>query len=320
MPTPPSVLSALLAPGCCAPLALILVAPAGAQSDGAIEFPIRYDVGDRWRIVAERNISEVANGQEMSAHATISSTYELNEADDYGYSATWIIEEVEVSGDGSVGYAISPEDLIGEPIEYSASADGAPLEIVNWDEVLDSLLEDVDRQLSSSREEIARQAAREVITSWGPELGAQLILKDAFGISLCQGLRLEPNIPQTYETVLPNPFGGEAIAATGEYVLTSIDSDANIAEIHWRLFFDPDSAMQILEESLQGVVDGVEGGSSSDDLSLEGVAFDRQDSAVCLVDTESGNVVKITHHTSILVANNSREEVATIERRAVSPR
>ncbi|MDJ0909304.1 MAG: hypothetical protein QNI99_08915 [Woeseiaceae bacterium] len=283
--------------------AIVLAASSSAASaQDAQDLPLRVKSGDRLAIEYSHERHE--NGQAKTGN--IVAEILIGDVSDDGFAATWTTQSVEV--DGYLIDANSPEAadiLLGVPIKYVASLDGAPIRISDRDRLLETML---NGPLFAQQPEEATESLRALMNSMSDDSLAALFLQVPTYMSLCQGMRLIPGEPFEYTAEVQSPVGGEPADAVVSYMLETFDRQSGQAHIEYRSELDPEGAKQMVLTLLEQIDTGFE----PDQSEIDAVTIERKDTASCDIDIESGWVESMTVQSVRKVAGQFRSETFVI--------
>ena len=278
---------------------ILLLASSGTVSgQDPVDLPLVVHSGDR--LLIEYSHERNDNGQAKTGH--IVAEIAIRDVGDDGFRATWTTSSVDVGGariDTS-----SPQAgafLLGVPIEYMADSDGSPVRIEDKNQLLDSLLE---MPLISSGNSETVASMRSLFESMSEEALAQLFLKVPSHMALCQGTSLSPGELNEGVAQVPSPFGSAPVDAVVSYSLRAFDAQRAKAQIEYRLSLDPAGAKKLAIELL----DQIDSPNKPSQSEIEGLSIERNDSASCEVNAESGWVESVRFVTEHKVLDQFKSE------------
>jgi hypothetical protein len=237
----------------------LAVAAAGrdcARAEESLELPMSWNKGDvrHYELVKSRKKTGAAQRAiDSTTHTPL--VVEVLAADEEEFLIAWTLGETKFTGaaQGNLLAQKVANMMTGMKVTMRVNREGNVQEVVNWQEIRDlvakflNLMSDelkktgmdersvrtITAQVSaafSTKEQIRERCTRE----------AQMFFLPTGGGYSTDGRK--------YEDRLPNPLGGEPIPASAEFVLKSVDRNANTATILWKQAADPAEARRILIE------------------------------------------------------------------------
>lgn len=292
---------------------LLIASASRVYAQDVIELPLRVQSGDLLQINYTHERSD--NGQSNSAN--IVGEILIGDVDEDNFRATWTTISMEVGG-----YLIdanSPEAptlMLGIPMRYLADVDGTPIRVENKDELMDMM---IDLLIEISGEDSVNLAAidqtRALFDSMSDEALATAFLKAPTYLAVCQGAELELGQVNEAEVEIPSPIGGAPVSALVTYSLASIDEQEGRAQIEYRSILDPEGAERLVRDLLAQVA-GPEGIPEDE---LAGLSIERNDSASCEVNIETGLTESVTFVTETKALDQHRTETFVISAVHSSP-
>ena len=293
---------------------VLMGSAAAVHAQDVIELPLILQPGDRLEISYshERNDSGQVNGTNIVGESLIGNV------DQDGFRATWTTISMEVGGqviDSS--HPEAPALMLGIPIGYMADADGMPIRIDDRQEFLDLTMAAVAANRGGEvvdQEAIAR--TRALFDSMDDETLAAAFVTVPKYLAICQGTALEPGQPNTVEVEAPSPVGTAPVRAVVSYLLKEIDEVEGTAQVEYRSILDPAGTEQLVKDFLAQLV----GPEEIPESEFEGMSIERNDSASCEVNLESGVAESVTYVTETKVLDQSRTETLVFSVVHSSPR
>ncbi len=251
--------------GACAMLTL-LNAPVFAAS---IDIMPGLQEGDRFGWDYRRETVQQRQGKITKQGASVTPvTAKVIEASATGYVLEWRYGDTRFL-DAAQAKAMAQQDMqwIAElsktlRFELQLAPDGQFVQLRNYDEVrpaIDRMIEQVlatlakERQASPDEAQQVGEMMRGMFAT--RERVETLLLKDVRLLLFPFGMSLDSKAPLTYETALPNPFGGESLTAQGTITLASVDAKRKLATLKIDQKLSPDSVPRILNALLQKLGD-----------------------------------------------------------------
>jgi hypothetical protein len=268
----------------------------GAQDN--IDLPLYVDSGDR--LLIDYSLVHTNNGK--SSTGKVSAEIVVGSINDESFLATWTTHKVEIGG--KVIDSNSPQAssfLLGVPIEYVSAADGSPMRIADKTSFLETFL---DSPVWKSMGPDAGDSARNFFNSLSEEALAQVLLKIPTYMSLCQSMSLPLGIQNDYAVQVPSPIGGEPVDSIVSYTLTAIDEQQENAHIDYTTSLDPESVKQLTI----AMIEQFGSGEQPTPEEINSQMIERNESASCNVDIESGWVRTIRYLTETKVADQYKSE------------
>lgn len=272
--------------------------PANAQTN--YQFPVLAEAGDRF--VIEYTDEQVRNGDGIAVK--FGAEMVIGDVFDDSFVATWTTTSATVGGIVvDMANPRAADYFLGVPIEFIAAADGTPAMISDRVGLMNTLFEGA---LSAVLSDDATTALRNFFDSMTDEALAKILLKAPTYIATCQGMDLSLGEPYTSNVQMPSPIGGGGfVPATMSYTLESIDKEARLAHIEYRMEIDPEALKQMLNEMFERLPDGRNKPTQAE---VDAMSFERSDSASCDIDSESGWARSTTYRTRIDVAGEYQLE------------
>ena len=269
------------------------------------------DVVDLPLILQPGDLLEISYSHERNDNGQVSGTNIVGEiligdVDQDGFRATWTTISMEVGGqviDSS--HPEAPGLMLGIPIRYTADVDGMPVRIDDREELLDLTMASIIANRggeSVNQEAVAR--TRALFDSMDDETLALGFLTVPKYLAICQGLALEPGQPNTAEVEAPSPVGTATVRAVVTYLLEGIDEVEGTAQVEFRSTLDPAGTEQMVRDLLVQLV----GPEEIPESELQGMSIERNESASCEVNLESGVAESVTYVTETKVLDQSRTE------------
>ncbi len=278
--------------------ALLIASSGTASGQDPVDLPLVVQPGER--LLIEYSHERNNNGQARSAN--IVGEIAIGDIGDDSFRATWTTKSVDVGGvrvDTSTPQAST--FLLGVPIEYVADYDGTPLRIVDRNRLLDTLLK---LPVFNSGNAEAAASMRSFFDSMSEEAMAQSFLKVPSYMALCQGTSLAIGERNEVSVQVPSPLGGAPVDAVVSYLLETFDVQHAKAHIEYRLVLDPASAKKLVSDFVERLA------SSNKSLHSEiaGLSIERNDSASCEVNAESGWTESVRFTTEIKTLDRFNSE------------
>jgi hypothetical protein len=114
----------------------------------------------------------------------------------------------------------------------------------------------------------------------------------------------------TYNTLLPNPFGGEAFPAMGSFAVAGYDKKSGKAEIDWNQRIQPEAAGRVLNNTLKKLAEQ-QGKHIGEELLAKNYKI--EDSAKFVVDVPTGWVLSLTQSRTVMTDSGSQVDSTTIK-------
>lgn len=289
-------------------LALLVLALAPPAFAAPVELPVNVVDGATWTITTER-IREDARGgppRRVESHARYRATYRTA-----GEGQILVLELL----DGSIGGDAPgnlPMDQLKAPIEVEVDEALAPVRLADWPKVRAAVYAAIDGATPDAK---ARELARTLFEPIDAQQAANIVLPHMAYLGLGQGLVLDPEAPHRYQSELPNPLGGPAVA--GDAVLAIDPASAKSARpvITWTQTLNPQSLAATMRASLDALLAKAatpeqlaEVQSAAKDLSVT-----RQDRCRFEIDEPSGLAVK-TECSTELKMRASGQDISRTDR------
>ena len=281
---------------------MLLLSTSIARAQDNTDLPLYVNTGDKLLIAYSHDRNR--NGE--SVVANVSAEVEIGQIFEETFLASWTTHSMEIGGfviDDSNPQA--GEVLLGVPVEFLASADGTPLRISDKDELLETVFNSSFFK-SQDAEGLAR--VETLFNSMTEDVLAQIFLKIPTYMAICQGTSLPLGEENSYQVEVPSPIGGEPADSVVTYELQDVNDSSGLAHIEYRMTLEPESARRMTVALLQQM--GV--GDDTTEQEFAGLMIERNDSASCGVNVESGWVEAVTFVTETKIADQFRSETFEI--------
>ncbi len=292
--------------GACALLTL-LTAPVLAAT---IDITPGLRVGDRFGWDYRKETVQQRQGKVTKQGASVTPvTAKVIEAAATGYVLEWQYGDTRFL-DAAQAKAMAQKDRqwIAElsktlRFELQLAPDGQFVQLRNYEALrpaIDRMIEQVMATVAKERQaspDEARQVGEMMRGMFATrERVETLLLKDVRLLLFPFGMSLDSKAPLTYETALPNPFGGESLTAQGTISLASVDAKRKLATLKIDQKLSPDSVPKILDALLQRL-----GDKRPPAEEIAKLKADIADQSSYTVDLKSGfaNAVAFTRTTSL---------------------
>lgn len=194
--------------------------------------------------------------------------------------------------------------------ELQLSPDGQFVQIQNYEQIkptIDQMVEHViaavaqERKTNPAETKQLGDMMRGLFAS--RERVENLMLKDVRLLLFPFGMSLDTNVPLTYQSPMPNPFGGEALQAEGMISLVSVDRKRGQATIALDQKLSPDSVPKMLSAMVQRM-----GDNRPPPEVLAKLEADIIDRSTYTVDLESGFANKVEFTRTISLPGGHRAD------------
>lgn len=225
------------------------------QDTSAVITP-RWVKGDIKTLTVKKSRERTVKGKESKGGST--SEVELQIIDDNaGYTLEWTYKKAGTSDkEGSLGKRLA-QLVEGLKVIYKIDASGEFQDIVNTEEILDYLDESIDMMEKILGGDDAAVKACDMVKDMfsTKEKIEEMLIKEIrvyHGI-YTYGKEFTLNEPQTMETELPNPLGGESFPAKVNIEMTSLKPDENYCKIIAEQEIDKEKATEIIYKWLENM-------------------------------------------------------------------
>lgn len=149
-------------------------------------------------------------------------------------------------------------------IEYKTSEVGDFIEILNWQQVCELMLNMVDDvvEVLSEDDETKKKALKDAMTPFKTVYSSKegienIVLKELMYFHFPMGVEFDISEPILYEDELPNMFGGNPIKADGKIYFDNVDFEEGFCIMYQELTLNPNDTMQLLKDFfIQSKIDG----------------------------------------------------------------
>lgn len=264
--------------------ALTLAPPAFAAP---VDLPVNVADGATWTITTERIREDVRGGapRRVESHARYKATYRAA-----GEEQILVLELLDGSMGGDAPGNL-PMDQLKAPIELEVDEALAPVRLADWPKLRAAVYAAIDGATPDPK---ARELARTVFEPLGAEQAANIMLPHMSLLGLGQGLALDPKAPHRYQSELPNPLGGPAVAADAILAIDPASAKGARPIVTWTQTLNPQALAATMRASLDALLAKAatpeqlaEVQSAAKDLSVT-----RQDRCRFEIDEPSGLAVK----------------------------
>jgi hypothetical protein len=239
----------------------------------------------------------------------------LEKIDD-GYVLQWTFGETVIDS-GSTAANPTMDAFLnlgnGMSVEYEVDQWGSPTKVINWEEIkttmesaLNEIISGLEKQGLNQEELIQIRALVEPMFSSQEQIET-FATQEILVYHLVYGWPpFESSTPLAYDDILPNPFGGEPFPSVGQIELADYESGMGKATINWSQKLDPESARQILLQTLTDIATAMGSDPPNENDLL--VPFVIEDSGEFVVDSNSGWVESVDQVRKIEIGPSSRVE------------
>ncbi len=261
----------------------------------AIAIPYQPEVGGVWRVEVTRRRATSQNGAATVTEADISARFTIVTATDYGFDAIWETLSISTS-DGAVAEGeVHPSLLIGVPIALEVGFDGAPRAFKDWRGLLAAVTPTID----ATSNEQSREYAHSLIESWGPELGASVLMQELGILAICQHTEFVIGARVEFGSEIPNHVGGPPFTALNAYELASVDDQTGVAEMLYSRTLDPESVTASMKVAVEAIAANTGRDLSETMREWDGVTMTNDSTAECLVDRPSGMTTNVAYRVHV---------------------
>lgn len=262
--------------------------------------PIMFDPGANttWRVEEVRTRTNSAQA-DRNVSGTTRATLRIGAASGQGYAASWTTDEIEVGGQVERGQNFS--QFVGTPFQMQLDVAGAPISLDDWPATLARIMSAVE-EINGGGDPEAHAAVERMMAAWSPAQAAQVLMQTVSVISVCQHTNLTIGETIEAETLVANPFGGEAILATERLELVSVDRAGNSARLRYSRSLDPASATRAIVAGLRNLVRDAGQASEEALAQFEGATLTHDTVADCDVDLRTGMVRSVLYDARVQMA------------------
>ncbi|MFH1116776.1 MAG: hypothetical protein V1792_22905 [Pseudomonadota bacterium] len=299
---------------------LIFVFTAAASAgEGSIELKPHWKQGAKKKFEIIKNRKKVGEGKVLfDGTGRTDLEISVEKADSQGYLVNWTMGETKFDQADAAKNPIAKQAanlLKGFAILLEVSPSGELKGVKNWEELKSKATE----ALNAMAEVWRKSGFNEQMIS---QLNAQVSSTFATKEEITRMCTREPNLyfmtlgrtykagePLTYDTLLPNPFGGEAFPATGSFVVARYDKESGKAEVEWNQKIQPEAAKRVLSATLKKL-GGEQGKNIKEDLLPKNYKI--EDSGKFVIDVPSGWVLSLTQSRTVMTESASQTDSTTI--------
>lgn len=268
---------------------LILAAVLAAPAAQAIDLPVKVPDGAVWTqtIVHTRTDARDGTTQTLTSTQVIKASYHVE-------AATRLLRQEFVSFDVDGAQAEQRATLAAQaklvyPAELEVDAGMAPMRVRAWDAMRELIFKALAATVSDARAVGAVKASFEKMDA----AQAATLFKEQGLVGLGQGTSLGLRKPKSYESEVPNLFGGPGIRAAGTFLLETIDAKAGRAVVSWSQALDPTSLTKSLNSTMEAMVTRAAPEKAAEARAqVAGLTLDRQERCRFEIDIPTGLSVK----------------------------
>ncbi len=243
----------------------------------------------------------------------------VEKADSHGYLVNWTMGETRFDQAEAANNPIAKQVanlLKGFAIQLEVSPSGELKGVQNWEELKAKATEALDTMVevwrkSGLNEQMVSQLRGQVSSTFATkEKITQMYTREPNLYFVALGRTYKLDKPATYDTLLPNPFGGEAFPAKGSFTVTGYDKKSGKAEIDWNQRIQPEAARRVMNNTLKRL-SARQGKEISEDLLPKNYKI--EDSAKFVVDVPTGWVLSLTQSRTVMTETGSQVDSTTIK-------
>lgn len=220
---------------------LALAAPAAAAP---VELPVNVADGASWTITTHRVREDKGDRGERRVESRSRSKATYRTA---GQAHQLVVELLEGGIPGEAPANLPLDELKG-PIELDVDEAMTPLRLADWPSVRTTLYRVVD---SVAPDPAGRELARTIFGPMNAETAVAVMFPHMSYLGLAQGLALDPAAPHRYQSELPNPLGGPAIAADAVLALDPATAASARPVVTWTQTMNPQSLSASVQASIE---------------------------------------------------------------------
>lgn len=275
-------------------LALLALAIAPPAFGAPVELPVDLVDGATWTITTERIREDVRGGapRRVESHARYKATYR---AADEGQSLVLELLDGSVGGDAPGNL---PLDQLKAPIEVEVDEALAPVRLADWPKLRTAVYAAIDGATPDPK---AREVARTVFEPLSAEQAANIMLPHMAYLGLGQGLALDPATPHRYQSELPNPLGGPAVAADAVLAIDPASVGGDRPVITWTQAMNPESLAATMRSGVDALLAkaGTPEQLAQVQSAVKDMSMTRQDRCRFEIDAETGLAARTECSTEI---------------------
>jgi hypothetical protein len=184
---------------------------------------------------------------------------EVVSADEQGYLLAWTLGETKIDSPRQAQNIVASHManlLRGYQIQLEIDKSGVITGVKNWRELQQTSSKIVDALTAELKNaevnpiEIAKVRGQALAMFASKQQIEQLVTHEARIMFAPLGKAYAVGVPVTYQTKLPNTFGGDPFPARGEFLLSAYEPGAGRAIILWKQVVTPEDAAPILDKTI----------------------------------------------------------------------
>jgi hypothetical protein len=245
---------------------------AGAAAAPAAEWTERlYDppVGSHWLIQLDTSTEEDRDGRAQKTARAMTSELTIEEKLADGFRVTFVVRKADYQGDQRTAALGEPLNklFVNLVVRGTTSANGAPLQVDNLDELGTAVHAAIDRLAAALPSKPAADALRHLANQIvaDEKQAPKIYLSSLASLALGQNTGLHPGETRHEIAEAPNPFGGTPIKSNTTFAIDSADPATGKVHFVRTAAFDPEAIRDFLSNLAQRLGGG-DGSQKLDEL------------------------------------------------------
>jgi hypothetical protein len=301
-------------------LFVFLVVPVAFAANNTLELRPHWKQGDKKSYEIVKTQKKIGSG-DVLVNATNRTDLQIAviKADSQGYLVSWTMGETKFEKTDLAENPIAKQVsnlLKGFSVILRIDPTGVLKGVENWEELKDKASEALNAMSqiwskSGLDAKLVTQMKEQLASTFATkEKINQMCTREANLYFMALGRTYKIDKAMTYDTLLPNPFGGEAFPATGSFVLKSYDKKSGKATIDWKQHLLPKETSRVMKQTMERILKrlgkNMKHGMLPDNYKIE-------DRGEFIVAAPSGWVLSLTRSRTVMTDSGSQEDSTTIK-------
>ncbi len=301
------------------PVFVFVFAASAFAGEGSMELKPHWKQGTKKKYDIIKNRKKVGGGKVLfDGTSRTDLAISVEKADSKGYLVNWTMGETRFDQAEAAKNPIAKQAanlLRGFAILLEVSPSGELKGVKNWEELKAKATEALNAMVgvwrkSGFNEQMISQLRAQVSSTFATkEKITQMCTREPNLYFMALGRTYKPERTMTYDTLLPNPFGGEAFPATGSFALARYDKESGKAEVDWNQRIQPEAAKRVLTGTLKKLAEQQGKEISEEHLPKN---YRIEDSGKFVIDVPTGWVLSLTQSRTVMTDSGSQVESTTI--------
>lgn len=296
---------------------VISAAYAGADT---LKLEPQWKQGEKKSYEIVKTLKKVASGKVL-VDATNRTDLQIAviKADSQGYLVSWTMGETKFAEAKLAEHPIVKQvaNLLKDyPIILQVAPTGELKGVQNWKELKAKATEALKAMAqlwdqSGLDKNLVTQMKEQLASTFATkEKIDQMCTREANLFFMALGRTYQTGKNMTYDTLLPNPIGGEAFPATGSFVLKSYDKTTGKATIDWKQHILPKEASRVMEKTMKRILKRLGKNMKHD---MPPTTYQSEDSGEFSIAVPSGWILSLTQSRTVMTDSGSRVDTTTIK-------